>query len=169
VIAEFYDLANKFSSVAGFEANGGFLLGSDVQVNGRILKALPTRDAVLPAIMLLAAAGEGVISTLVNTLPSRFTHSDRIQNFATEKSHVIISQGKIDPANLLIKLGFDNIFIKSVDETDGLRITLEDDRVIHLRPSGNAPELRCYAEDANYLSANECVTNSLNNIRKLSF
>ena len=169
VIAEFYDLAHKFSSVAGFEANGGFLLGSDVQVNGRILKALPTRDAVLPAIMLLAAAGEGVISTLVNTLPPRFTHSDRIQNFATEKSHKIISQGKIDPANLLIKLGFDNIFIKSVDETDGLRITLEDDRIIHLRPSGNAPELRCYAEGANYLSANECVLNSLKNIRKLSF
>ena len=108
VIAEFADLAKKFNSVAGFEANGGFLLGSDVKLNGQPLKALPTRDAVLPAIMLLAAAGEGVISTLVNDLPQRFTHSDRIQNFATEKSQAIIAQGKQGPVNLLTLLGFEN-------------------------------------------------------------
>ena len=34
VIAEFTNLAKKFSLVADFEANGGFLLGRDVQVNG---------------------------------------------------------------------------------------------------------------------------------------
>jgi phosphomannomutase len=167
VIAEFANLADKFNAVAGFEANGGFLLGSDVQVNGKILKALPTRDAVLPAIMLLAAAGEGVISTLVNGLPQRFTHSDRIQNFATEKSRAIIAQGKAQPAALLTQLGFDNVAIKSVDETDGLRMTLADGRIVHLRPSGNAPELRCYAEAASYLAASDCVTRSLNNIQKL--
>jgi phosphomannomutase len=166
VIAEFANLAQKFSSVAGFEANGGFLLGSDVQLNGQLLKALPTRDAVLPAIMLLAAAGEGVISTLVKALPQRFTHSDRIQNFATEKSHSIITQGKQNPANLLTQLGFDNVAIKSVDETDGLRITLKDGLIIHLRPSGNAPELRCYAEADNYIQANECVVKTLKNIQK---
>jgi phosphomannomutase len=167
VIAEFANLVDKFNAVAGFEANGGFLLGSDVQVNGKILKALPTRDAVLPAIMLLAAAGEGVISTLVNALPQRFTHSDRIQNFATEKSRAIIVQGKAEPAALLTQLGFDNVKIKKVDQTDGLRITLEDERIVHLRPSGNAPELRCYAEADSYLVASDCVTRSLNNIQKL--
>jgi phosphomannomutase len=41
-----------------------------------------------------------------------------------------------------MQLGFDNVEIKSVDETDGLRITLKDGRIIHLRPSGNASELR---------------------------
>jgi phosphomannomutase len=167
VIAEFANLADKFNSVAGFEANGGFLLGSDVQVNGQILKALPTRDAVLPAIMLLAAAGEGVISTLVNALPQRFTHSDRIQNFATEKSQAIIAQGKAEPAALLTQLGFDNVKIKSVDETDGLRMTLADGRIVHLRPSGNAPELRCYAEADSYSKAHELVNNSLINIQKI--
>lgn len=167
VIAEFAHLANKFNSVAGFEANGGFLLGSDVQVNGNTLKALPTRDAVLPAIMLLAAAGKGVISTLVEELPQRFTHSDRIQNFATEKSRAIIAQGKQNPANLLTQLGFDNIGIKKIDETDGLRMTFVDERIIHLRPSGNAPELRCYAEAGAYLEASECVTKSLSYIQKM--
>lgn len=167
VIAEFANLSKQFKSVAGFEANGGFLLGSDVQLNGQLLKALPTRDAVLPAIMVLAAAGNEGISRLVNGLPQRFTHSDRIQNFATEKSQSIISQGKIDPANLLVKLGFDDAKIKNVDETDGLRITLTDDRVVHLRPSGNAPELRCYAEADSYIAASECVSCSLDNIQKL--
>ncbi len=59
--------------------------GSDVKINGQPLKALPTRDAVLPAIMLLMAANDGVISTLVGTLPQRFTHSDRIQKLCDRK------------------------------------------------------------------------------------
>jgi len=167
VIAEFAQLSKKFDSVAGFEANGGFLLGSDVQLNGQPLKALPTRDAVLPAIMLLLAAGEGVVSTLVNALPQRFTHSDRIQNFATIKSQAIITQGKKDPASLLTQLGFADVAIKSVDETDGLRITLTDERIIHLRPSGNAPELRCYAEAETYPIANQYAVRVLNNIQTL--
>lgn len=167
VIAELSKLAKKFKSVAGFEANGGYLLGSDVLVNGKILKNLPTRDAVLPAIMLLAVAENTKISKLVNALPKRFTDSNRIQNFATEKSQRIISDGILDPANLLIQLGFDNVETKSVDETDGLRMTLVDGRIIHLRPSGNAPELRCYAEANTFLMANECVTTSLRNIQKL--
>lgn len=167
VIAEFANLTKEFSSVAGFEANGGFLLGSDVQLNGKLLKALPTRDAVLPALMLLAAADDSAISTLVSALPKRFTHSDRIQNFATEKSQVIIAQGKQNPANLLAQLGFENTGIKNVDETDGLRITLVDERIVHLRPSGNAPELRCYAEADNYTQSRDCVVKSLNNIQKI--
>ena len=167
VIAEFANLSKKFNSVAGFEANGGFLLGSDVHLNGKPLKALPTRDAILPAIMLLAAAGDGVISTLVSALPQRYTHSDRIQNFVTEKSQVIIAQGKENPIRLLAQLGFGDETIKSVNDIDGLRITLSDGRIIHLRPSGNAPELRCYAEAENYLKASECVTTSLKNIQAL--
>ncbi|MCK5819847.1 MAG: phosphomannomutase [Psychromonas sp.] len=167
VIAEFKNLNNKFKSVAGFEANGGFLLGSDLQVNGQILKALPTRDAILPAIMLLSAANKSLISTLVNALPKRYTHSDRIQNFATEKSQVIIAEGKKDPKSLLVKLGFDNAEIKSIVETDGLRITLKDGLIIHLRPSGNAPELRCYAEASNYKAAHKCVGKALSNIQKI--
>ncbi len=167
VIAEFPNLNKKFKSVAGFEANGGFLLGSDLQLNGKPLKALPTRDALLPAIMLLSAANKGLISTLVDALPKRYTHSDRIQNFATEKSQAIIAQGKQEPKKLLEQIGFAKAEIKNIDETDGLRITLADNRIVHLRPSGNAPELRCYAEAENYLKASECVITSLKNIQAL--
>jgi phosphomannomutase len=167
VIAEFANLKNKFNSVAGFEANGGFLLGSNVQVNGKLLKALPTRDAILPAIMLLNSARKSSISKLVSELPLRFTYSDRIQNFETERSQKIIAQGKRDPVSFLKKLMLDNIDIKSTDETDGLRITLIDDSIIHFRPSGNAPELRCYAESDGYILSKKYVNECLVNIQKL--
>ena len=167
VIAEFEGLAKKFSSVAGFEANGGFLLGSDVLLNDQLLKALPTRDAVLPAIMLLAEAGDVVISKIVNTLPQRYTYSDRVQNFATNKSLAIIAEGKNDIIALLKKIGFDNVKIKSVDGKDGMRITLLDGRIIHLRPSGNAPELRCYAEAGTYIQAKDTVVTVLKNLQKI--
>ncbi|SUJ08271.1 Phosphoglucosamine mutase [Shewanella putrefaciens] len=168
VIAEFVTLANEYGSVAGFEANGGFLLGSDLKLNGKSLKRLPTRDAILPAIMLLVAATDGVISALVSTLPQRFTHSDRIQNFAKEKSQAIITHGKKHPAELLLQLGFGIVDIQNVDETDGLRITLVDNSIIHLRPSGNAPELRCYAEGPDCAKTKEIVMKALQNIQKLN-
>lgn len=148
VIAEFASLAEEHKSVAGFEANGGYLLGSDTEVNGQILKALPTRDAVLPALMLLALSSntQTSIKGLVFALPQRFTHSDRIQNFATEKSLAILDKGRENPQALVEQLGFEDVEVVMVDNMDGLRLTLSDSTVLHLRPSGNAPELRCYTE-----------------------
>ena len=42
--------------VVGFEANGGFLLGSDIERGGRVLPALPTRDAILVHLGVLTSA-----------------------------------------------------------------------------------------------------------------
>jgi phosphomannomutase len=165
VIAEFDKLSHQYQSVAGFEANGGYLLGSDVAVNGKTLKALPTRDAVLPALMLLSAIGDKGISYLVEALPKRVTYSDRIQDFATEKSSAIIKDGIAYPMQLLSKLGFESVVIKCIDVTDGLRITLSNDDVLHLRPSGNAPELRCYAESSDIINAKSHVDKALANVR----
>lgn len=36
--------------------------------------------------------------------------------------------------------------VADVDETDGLRARIQNCEIIHLGPSGNAPELRCYSE-----------------------
>jgi len=36
--------------------------------------------------------------------------------------------------------------IQSMNHTDGVRITFASGDIVHLRPSGNAPELRCYTE-----------------------
>lgn len=161
VIAEFERLAEKYKTIAGFEANGGYLLGSDIDVNGATIKALPTRDAVLPALMLLSLANQTSIKQLVADLPLRFNHSDRIQNFATERSIAILAQGKANPEALLIRLGLSHIKVSNVDHTDGLRLILSDSTILHLRPSGNAPELRCYAEASDFEKAKSLVDSTL--------
>ncbi|KHT61581.1 phosphomannomutase [Photobacterium gaetbulicola] len=168
VIAEFEQLTKEYSSFAGFEANGGFLLGSDVIVNKNLLKALPTRDAVLPALMLLAASSNKKISQLVNSLPQRITHSNRIQNFATEKSYAIITKAKEQPDCFLTQLGFSEVTVASIDTTDGLRFTLTNDDIIHFRPSGNAPELRCYAESGSIEQAQYLVNYALQQVQLIN-
>ncbi len=40
----------------------------------------------------------------------------------------------------------DALNVVETNQLDGLRMTLNNDEIVHLRPSGNAPELRCYAE-----------------------
>ncbi|MDW1821117.1 phosphomannomutase [Vibrio sp. Vb1018] len=167
VIAEFAELAKQYQAISGFEANGGYLLGSDVEINGKILKALPTRDAVLPFIMLLSAAKNSGIAALVDALPARYTHSDRIQNFATEKSLSLLSVGKSNPENLAVQLGFNDALVEQVDVTDGLRITLSNQTIFHLRPSGNAPELRCYAEASSFEQAQQIVRQVLDKVQQL--
>jgi len=60
-------------AICGWEANGGFLTGSDIARQGRVLEALPTRDAVLPLLCsLFAAAGKGIsLVELFASLPAR--------------------------------------------------------------------------------------------------
>ncbi|MEM5554154.1 phosphomannomutase [Pseudocolwellia sp. AS88] len=167
VIAEFERLSKSYKSVAGFEANGGFLLGTDTSINGKVLKALPTRDALLPAIMLLAAAGDNNISDLVSECTERFSASDRIQKFATAKSKQLIETYTLDASALIKLLGFADLTVTSIDVTDGLRMTLSDNDVIHLRPSGNAPELRCYAESTSDEKAKQLVVQVLEKVKTI--
>ncbi|MFL9786809.1 phosphomannomutase [Vibrio cyclitrophicus] len=167
VIEAFSELSETYDAIAGFEANGGFLLGSDIEINGKLLKALPTRDAVLPALMLLSAANDSGIASLVSALTPRFTDSDRIQNFAIEKSREIISKATGQEPLLVKALGIENVIVTNVDYTDGLRITLNSGDVIHLRPSGNAPELRCYAESSTVQQARALVEQVLVNVQSI--
>lgn len=157
VIEAFARLLTQCSRVAGFEANGGFLLGSDIDVNGVNLSALPTRDALLPALAVLAMARNCPISQLVAQLPNIFTASDRIQNFERTRSLALIEQGIASPKSFLAKLSLGQFEVLSVDTTDGLRMTLSNGDVIHLRPSGNAPELRCYVESKSVEAAQSLV------------
>jgi phosphomannomutase len=166
VIAAFADLQESMSRVAGFEANGGFLLGSDIEVNGSILTSLPTRDALLPVLAVMAMAGKDVISNLVTQLPNIYTASDRIQNFPRDKSFALMEQGLNNPKQLLEKLGLAQFELCNLDVTDGIRISLSNGEVVHLRPSGNAPELRCYAEASSFGRANDLVKSSLKIIQE---
>ena len=91
------------------------------------------------------------ISELAASLPARFTASDRIKNFATEKSRALLANfdsGSAAADQAAIENMFGGICgqVAGVDRTDGLRIIFANEEIIHLRPSGNAPEFRCYAE-----------------------
>ena len=142
--------ASTHTIIIGYEANGGFLLGSDVTRNNQALKALPTRDAILPMLGLLCMAREhGMpLSKLRGNLPKRFTASDRLQNFANEKSKAILNQLSKDLIITAKVLASDAGEIVDVNLTDGLRLKFANGDIVHLRPSGNAPELRCYTEAA---------------------
>jgi phosphomannomutase len=133
--------------VVGYEANGGFLTNSEFPIGKKALQALPTRDAVLPilSIILLSLKERKTISALQSDLPQRFTASDRIQDFPTEESRKIIERFEDVSA---IESAFGEAFgkVESIDRTDGLRVTFESQEVLHMRPSGNAPEFRCYNE-----------------------
>ena len=130
--------------VVGYEANGGFLLG----FASRGLAPLMTRDSVLPMLVpLVLARGQGV-AAVVATQPARFTAADRLQDVPTEKSKAMIAGFDSDPATLDTFLARIDGVVSRLDHTDGLRVTLTDGRIIHLRPSGNAPECRCYVEAA---------------------
>ena len=135
-------------TVVGYEANGGFLLGSDALRNGKNLSARPTRDAVLPMLALLCMAREqGVaLSKLKLDLPARYTASDRLQDFANEKSARILRQLSQDLSLASRSLAPDAGELLHKNEVDGLRLSFKNGDIVHLRPSGNAPELRCYAE-----------------------
>ena len=55
--------------------------------------------------------------------------------------------------------------IEKVDTTDGVRIFLLNHDIIHLRPSGNSPELRCYSESDTLNKAKELTVSMLNRIK----
>jgi len=148
-------IAEGAGNVVGYEANGGFLTATDIGLNSRVLTALPTRDAMIVplTILMLAKADGNSISELLATLPQRFTYSDRLKEFPTELSQSRLAALKtgdmaadIQAAESLLGEAFGPV--TSIDTTDGIRITFASDEVAHLRPSGNAPELRCYNEAA---------------------
>ncbi|RYG92252.1 phosphomannomutase [Loktanella sp. IMCC34160] len=133
--------------VVGYEANGGFLLGFDwTGPEGGVLAALPTRDAVLPILIpLWQARLQGApLSALVAAHRLRVTATDRLPDIPTDQSARWIASLTGDSAARAAFLPA--LSGAWLDLTDGLRMHLDDGRVLHLRPSGNAPELRVLIE-----------------------
>ena len=50
------------------------------------------------------------------------------------------------------------------DQTDGLRLFFENGEIVHFRASGNAPELRCYAEADTQARADDLVRTCLSRL-----
>ena len=183
-------LQEGYRRVVSWEANGGFLLGSDIELNDGTLKALPSRDAILPILCVLHAAAEQskTLSELFDTLPKWFGAAGLIDNFSQESSRAILEFFRPPEEQVhWTEFGEDEVVLRDVNQTivaqwpnddpraqamrqkremlqklfsadkgfgrvtrintqDGVRCYFGNDNIAHIRPSGNAPQLRIYAQ-----------------------
>ncbi len=150
------------ASVAGYEANGGFLLGVDVAGPCAALQRLPTRDAFIVIIALLAACvrDDTDLASVVAALPERFTASARLQGQDRARVDERLAALAQDPAPMV---GIESSLgeVHELDTVDGVRVEFRSGDIIHFRPSGNAPELRCYCEASSRQRAEALCQRSL--------
>jgi phosphomannomutase len=191
--------AGTHTRIVGWEANGGFLTGSDIALPSGTLAALPTRDSALPILANLFAAAEwrSALAPLWSRLPLRFGRAGLLDNVPVAVSQAIlaalIAPGEVievefDDAGRVINrsrpdvmaapladparaewhqrkatlahfftpaLGFDAIV--RINVLDGVRVYFKNGDVAHVRPSGNAPQLRIYANSDSQARADEIV------------
>ena len=178
--------AGGAARVVGWEANGGFLTGTDIERKNRRLAALPTRDAALPLLAALCSAMERGISLVERCalLPRRYSKAGLIDNFPLETSRELLRhftpgddrvreaefaageirvqhdgvdsrpakpniEGHLDLVRRVLERffnpgdGFDRVV--RINWLDGVRVYFANGDIAHIRPSGNAPQLRIYA------------------------
>jgi phosphomannomutase len=191
--------AGQGTRVVGWEANGGFLIGSAIPLAAGAIGALPTRDSTLPILANLFAAAEQRIglATLWSRLPARFGHAGLIDDVPVAVSRAIVAhlapsgettEVELDAAGQVLDrsrpagpptplakpaadawreskatlarffspgLGFDDIV--RINVLDGVRVYFGSGDVAHVRPSGNAPQLRIYANSDSQARADRIV------------
>jgi phosphomannomutase len=152
------------AKVVGWEANGGFLVGSPFEQSGRTLAPLLTRDAVLPIAACLRASivQKRTVCELFAALPARFSKASLLDNFARSSAQALLALfarpgshanelefGGVERLQAALAQAFssDDGFAAPVrvDWTDGVRVWFANGDIAHIRPSGNAPQLRIYA------------------------
>lgn len=189
--------AKTHARIVGWEANGGFLLGSEVALPRGAMGSLPTRDSTLPILANLFAASEQRIglAALWERLPARFGHAGLIDGVPVAISRALVARlappgetvevefagvglvdrGRSEGAPPILgaaadawrerkaflarfftpALGFDDIV--RINVLDGVRIHFKGGDIAHIRPSGNAPQLRIYANSDSQARADQIV------------
>ncbi len=110
-------------ALIGFEENGGFMYGKHNQVRDGCMALALMLD-------LLAVSEKSLVEEIVN-LPPSFTAKDKVL-CATEKVPKLISS---------LKEEFPNS-----DTSDGIKIIIDLENWVMIRPSGTEPVVRVYAE-----------------------
>jgi phosphomannomutase len=195
--------AGEHARIVGWEANGGFLSGSDLALERKTLAALPTRDSTLPILAtLFAAAKERIsLSALWSRLPARFGRAGLLDGVPSAVSRALLARlvprGDVVDVEVGIAesildrsrkdssaaplsdaeagvwqalrrtlarvftpaLGFDDIV--RINVLDGVRVYFRNGDVAHVRPSGNAPQLRIYANSDSQERADQIVESGL--------
>lgn len=228
------EIAKRSSAMCvAFEGNGGYLTASDIDMgalltgqfpdrvnSGGALKALPTRDAVLPMVStLLMAKKAGSVERLVKSTfvgdAEGYAEAGQVENitpgceaYTADMGKKIIASitptvkivsavsfkdgsvfveedGKAPAAassdmaiqmNGIIKTiksylgGVEGLGeIKRIEYIDGVRIYFDNESrdIVHLRPSGNAPQFRVYSEASGQERAKYLVDSRLSFMPKV--
>lgn len=162
-----------FSRIVGWEANGGFLVGSKMDLDGGPLAPLPSRDSTLPILASFGAAirANVTLSESWDVLPKRFGRAGLIDHFPVAASRAIIKQltptdGRTESTvSKELSESITRFFTKAdgfgkpirINVLDGVRIWFDNGDVAHVRPSGNAPQLRIYANADTQARADQIV------------
>lgn len=188
--------------VVGWEANGGFLVGSNLERNSCKLSSLMTRDAFLPILTILYSSVERQVSllNLSQSVPMRFGKAGLIDNFPKKSSlsilkiwkplikgildwnivnneiHLHLEDNKSRLANseecLAITCLTQKAYLffsrdkgyaplQGINYIDGVRLRFRNGDIAHIRPSGNAPQLRFYAVASSQSRANLMVAHAI--------
>ena len=120
-----------------------------------------TRDSFLPIIapLAMARAAGPPLAALAAQETLRHTAAERLTEMPMAASQALLGQLRDESdarARLLSAAGLGAE--ANCDETDGLRMTDATGAVLHLRPSGNAPELRLYVEARSPAQAEDVLT-----------
>jgi phosphomannomutase len=141
---------------------------------------LPTRDATLPILANLFAAKDQRVglSSLWSRLPARFGRAGLLDNVPVAVSRAIVAKlvPPGDTTEVVLddhapdawracgdtlrrffppSLGFGRI--ARINVLDGVRVYFDNGDVAHVRPSGNAPQLRIYANADTQTRADQIV------------
>lgn len=178
VVAAMAQMAGE--RIVGWEANGGFLVGSPIRGERGTLAPLPTRDAVLPIVAVLEAARRnGSAVAAFDALPARFTGAGLMDDVPKAVAQRIAARFAPPPSVRAVWFHGEGEWMDfgglrhadgdwsrlrevardleacfaplrmgravSIDWLDGIRVVFDGDEVAHVRPSGNAPQLRLYA------------------------
>ena len=117
----------------GLEENGGFFYGPHIPVRDGAMTTALVLDA-------LSAMSSPSFSKAINSLPLFYQKKAKFECPDSKKKQVM------EQLETSVKAEGDS---KKIDRTDGLKIWVDDNSWILLRPSGTEPLIRVYAESGN--------------------
>lgn len=154
----------------GWEVNGGFLLGSNVVINGNEVTRLPTRDAFFPMFCALKVAvdSQSSVSQAFDVLPKRYTQAGMIDDFPSAVYAQIKDRFSDDTDENRTALS--QFFNESgsygrltkINSLDGVRMYFDNGDIAHIRGSGNAPQLRIYSVADTQARSDQIVKSAIN-------
>ncbi|MDI6641714.1 MAG: hypothetical protein QME68_05325, partial [Elusimicrobiota bacterium] len=137
----------------------GVLIGGEESGGYALCGEIPDRDGILSGLILLEMLGYTgrKLSALVQGLQKEFGKSYFLR-IDIELPEVIFEKNSFtNKLKNLISTKLFGIIVREVKSYDGLKIVLQDDSWLLMRPSGTEPVLRIYAEAPSREFANKLI------------